>query len=689
MDGQENTLLEMLYSISRDLASALDLRTVLQRVLYAALEHVGGERGTIVVMDDTGNPVDATIVYGGRVHDHTTRQLRDTIDHGLAGWVVRHRQAVLIPDTSKDERWLQRPDDQSSQSGAKSAICVPLMAREKLVGVLTLVHPEPNAFEASHLDVMQAIADQAGIVVLNARLYAESQRQARVMTALVESALSINTSLRLDEVLQHILEQTNQALQVEDLALALLEDDELVCRRVLGPHAESLQALHIPAQKGVWGHVLRENRGVVVNQPGDAEGLDVLRALPDFNVHRLAIAPLRGRGGIIGLLVAINPLNRHFDPDALLVLSGIGSLAGSTIENAQLFERLDAAHRRYRELFENSIDPILLTDLQGRIMEANRMALTASGYSVDALREMAIDQLHEVNWAATGLDFELVNDTVPVSYESTLFRSHGTLSVEVHVQRVHFENELLLQWIFRDITERKELDALRNDLTSMIYHDLRSPLGNIVSSLDMLERLLEDQQDETVTAVMRIANHSIGRIQRLLNSLLDINRLEAGQPVVSQDAVSPAELVQDAVSAVMPQAGGRRQIIEVEMEETLPSIWADDDMVRRVLINLLENAIKFSPLDASIMVGARRHDAHMALFWVRDSGPGIPDDAKDMIFDKFKRLNASGGPKGLGVGLAFCRLAVTGHGGKIWVENNPDQGSTFFFTLPFAAAGWK
>src|SRR6187431_2015942 len=127
-------LLELLYHVSREVATALDLRTVLQRVMYEALQNVGGERCSIVVLDDAGKAVDATIVYGKEVHEHTTQQLRDTMERGLAGWLIR-------------------PDDAMDRSGLKSAICVPLLAREQLVGVLTLVHPAPKAFSEEQFDL--------------------------------------------------------------------------------------------------------------------------------------------------------------------------------------------------------------------------------------------------------------------------------------------------------------------------------------------------------------------------------------------------------------------------------------------------------------------------------------------------------------------------------------------------------
>ncbi len=145
-EAETKSTLEFLFNVSRELASALELRTVLQRILFQSLKYVGGERASIVVLDDNGRAVDSAIVYGRKVHDHTTQQLRETVERGLAGWVVRNRQSAWVPDTSLDERWLRRPDDAADQSGAKSALCVPLMARERLVGVLTLVHPVPGSY---------------------------------------------------------------------------------------------------------------------------------------------------------------------------------------------------------------------------------------------------------------------------------------------------------------------------------------------------------------------------------------------------------------------------------------------------------------------------------------------------------------------------------------------------------------
>jgi len=257
-------LLELLYHVSREVATALDLRTVLQRVLYEAIQNVGGERCSIVVLDDAGKAMDATIVYGKQIHEHTTQQMRDTMERGLAGWVIRNRKGVYLPDTSKDDRWLMRPDDAVDKTGAKSAICVPLLVREKMVGVLTLVHSRPNSFMTEQLDLMQAIADQAAVAVLNARLYTESQRQARVMTALAEGAAAMNASLREEEVYQRILIQTMQALQVETVALGMTEGDHIKFRAAAGYNAGNILGRKVPLGEGIVGIAARDGRGFVV-----------------------------------------------------------------------------------------------------------------------------------------------------------------------------------------------------------------------------------------------------------------------------------------------------------------------------------------------------------------------------------------------------------------------------------------
>jgi signal transduction histidine kinase len=172
-------------------------------------------------------------------------------------------------------------------------------------------------------------------------------------------------------------------------------------------------------------------------------------------------------------------------------------------------------------------------------------------------------------------------------------------------------------------------------------------------------------------------------MQRLISALLDISRLEAGQSILKPQIAEARNLLQEAVDVVKPNIESKMQTTSLVLPNESIFLYIDVDMIRRVIINLTENANKYTPNGGAIQLGCILNDDHAEL-WVRDSGPGIPAESARTIFDKYVRLQTENAPKGLGLGLAFCRLAVEAHGGKIWVESNRGQGSRFVMTLPLA-----
>ncbi len=403
------TSLELLYHISRELTSALDLQTVLQRVLLLSVKNVGAQNGSIIVLDDNGQPVESAIIVSDQIIEHTTPQLQVMIEHGLAGWVLKNNQAVLIPDTAHDERWLPRQGDEHTKAGSKSAVSVPVVSRERSIGVLTLVHPTPGFFNQDHLALIQAIADQAGIAVLNARLYAESQRQARVMTAVAESAAAITTTLDLDEVLQRILQQVTLALQVEAVSLALIDPQDNSLRFTVSTNqvAPIVTGLRLGSSEGIAGWVIREGHGVIIpDTTVDTRFRPEFDRQTGFLTRTVVCAPITARGKVIGVLEAINPSQGSFESDSLTMLTEVGNLAGAIIQNAQLFEQLQTAHQRYQELFEDNIDPILITNWQGNIVEANQQAAMVLETDKESLLGLSISQLHAIQADQSGETFK-------------------------------------------------------------------------------------------------------------------------------------------------------------------------------------------------------------------------------------------------------------------------------------------
>lgn len=686
-DTKTRASLELLYSISREFSSALDLSTVLRRVLLLSMRNIGANSGSIVVFDEQERPVESAIIVGDTIHNHTTQRLRSTLEQGLAGWVVRNRQAALVTDSSADKRWLARQYESEEQLGPKSVVSVPLLTRDVLVGVITLVQPERNFFTTEHLALIQAIADQAAIAVLNARFYAESQHQARLMTALAESAGKISVSLNLDDVLQGIVEQASQALNTKAVSLALFDpqDGKLVFRAATGGMNSILTNVRLQPGQGIVGWVAQEEEGVIVHDVEKDHRYDPrVDQSKGMGIRAIACSPIKYRGQVIGVIEAMHPALGFFEADALLLLSGIGGLAGTAIRHAQLFEQLQAAHQSYRELFENSIDPILISNWDGLILEVNQQLVTASEYSKEGLFGMDIVALFSQPADLLGPGFKNLHIGETIEYESSLRTRNGhEMPVQVFVRQVQLDTAQRIQWILRDITERKKLDSLRNDLTSMIYHDLRSPLANVVSSLDVLNAMLAQEEGNELRPLLDIAMRSTTRIQRLTDSLLDMDRLEAGQEVGVRQPCNVALLMREAVDTITPIANNKGQTIRVNFVDDLPFVLGDPDMIRRVIINLLENAAKFTQQGGTISLGVGP-EGNMLQIWVEDNGPGIPAAEHERIFDKFSRLRLSDSTRGMGLGLAYCRLAVQAHSGKIWVESEPGLGSRFIFLLPIA-----
>jgi NtrC-family two-component system sensor histidine kinase KinB len=684
--GTQKASLELLYRISREIATTLDLSTVLERVLSLSLKTIGAISGSIIVLDENGHPLESAMIVNDQLLSHTNEQLKATLEEGLAGWVVENRDAVNIPDTSQDERWLRRPDDEVT--GAKSVVAVPIMARNDLMGVITLAHPKPHYLQKYHMALVHAIADQAGIAILNAQLFGESERRARVMTALANSATAMSSTLRLETVLDNILKEIQTALQVEAVTLSLIDSDEgnLVYKAAIHDTIDlrsSLVGRKIRIGQGFAGWVAECGEGEIIPDTKDDPRFSQTNQLfPKISPYAIVAAPIFIPGKILGVLEAMNPLAGHFQADALQVLSGIGSLAGSSIRNAQLYEDLEITNSRYHDLFENSIDPIIITDLQGNVIETNNRTLETSQYSEKELKELSISEIHEIDWEGVGEDFSKLPDVASYSYESNLkTKNSEDIPIHVNVHQIQIANECRLQWILRDISERKKLDQLREDLTSMIFHDLRSPLSNVISSLDVIQASLPGAKDQDIQDLFDIANRSTVRIQRLTKSLLDINKLESGRAITNLEEVKPDELIHYAKQALITQSDAKKQTVSLTIPADLPLIHADRDMLERVLINLFQNAIKFTPSKGHIDFGVAV-DGNSIRFWVQDSGPGVDPEYIDRIFDKYTRIHPDERIKGLGLGLAFCRLAVEGHKGRIWVENLPEGGAKFTFTIP-------
>jgi signal transduction histidine kinase len=254
--------------------------------------------------------------------------------------------------------------------------------------------------------------------------------------------------------------------------------------------------------------------------------------------------------------------------------------------------------------------------------------------------------------------------------------------LETTMTRVDYGGREAIQWVGHDISERVALERMRDDLTHMIVHDLRNPLGSVMSSLQLMHTaFLEHDQAVPMLQLLGIAMRSGQKLYRLIDSLLDLGRMEAGETKLNKTLERPELLVLEAIDQVQPLVLSRDQTLTTQIMPGLPQVLVDRELILRVLTNLMDNAIKFTSYGGRITVEVE-HVQGDVRFAVRDTGLGIPRESRQRIFDRFARLESAEGVKGTGIGLAFCKLAVEAHKGRIWVESEEEHGATFYFTLP-------
>ena len=268
--------------------------------------------------------------------------------------------------------------------------------------------------------------------------------------------------------------------------------------------------------------------------------------------------------------------------------------------------------------------------------------------------------------------------------DSTFWRSDGSsFPVEFSATPMHAENGTLLGavMVFRDVTERRAIDRLKSEFVSTVSHELRTPLTSIRGALGLLSSGLLGPIAEKGKRMLDIAVGNTDRLVRLINDILDLERIGSGAVELTLGAVDAHAVMKDAsegLQSIADEAG-----VRLVVEPASGSLWGDSDRIIQTLTNLIGNAVKFSPPDTTVTVsGAAR--GMQFVFCIADQGRGVPDEKRETIFERFSQVDASDSRDkgGSGLGLAICQSIVIAHGGKIWAEPNEPAGSRFQFTIP-------
>jgi two-component system sensor histidine kinase/response regulator len=230
-----------------------------------------------------------------------------------------------------------------------------------------------------------------------------------------------------------------------------------------------------------------------------------------------------------------------------------------------------------------------------------------------------------------------------------------------------------------NLRKLRQTEELRDNLTSMLVHDLRSPLTGLAASLDLLGLHALANWNAKDRAITQLAKQTAVNLLDMVTSLLDISRFEAGMMPLNKTRADLRKIAEEAAASVHLLAGARS--LKKDFPGTSHTMECDPDIVRRVITNLLANAYKFTPDGSEVTVRIKQAEGECRLEVV-DEGPGIPEDYQKRIFEKFGQVQSRRNFQSTGLGLAFCKLAIEAHGGRIGVVSQPEQGSTFWFSLP-------
>ncbi len=229
----------------------------------------------------------------------------------------------------------------------------------------------------------------------------------------------------------------------------------------------------------------------------------------------------------------------------------------------------------------------------------------------------------------------------------------------------------------------------QEELSQFIVHDLRSPLSNVMTGLQTLQEIAGETLDSTQKSLIQMCLVSCNRMLTLINSLLDLARLEGGHMPLQLSEVNVKELVESSLKQVSVWADRNHVALDSDLAADVEMVYTDFELTMRILVNLLSNAIKFSKPESAVTVCTTSSDNAMLTFSVIDQGAGIPKEWADKVFNKFIQVEAHktgrGTVVGSGLGLTFCRLAVEALGGHIWLKSEVDKGTTITFTLPVSA----
>ncbi len=455
--------------------------------------------------------------------------------------------------------------------------------------------------------------------------------------------------------------------------------------------AEELQQRYPPNDQSAVAEVIRTGTSQFVGELTDTMlrqgAVDDLHyeLIRELGLESFVCVPLAVQDRVLGAItLATAESGRRYDETDLLFVEELGRRAGTAIENARLYQVADERAQASRVL-ESVADGVVLVDKEGIVRLWNPAAARITGF---ALEDVVGRPIFEVvpGWEELALRIPVADDPGTGRAETTPVELGGR---ELWISGSGVELDEGVVYAFRDLTEERALEQMRSDFVATVSHELRTPLAAIYGAALTIRRPDLELDDDLHDHLLQVIADESDRLASIVEDLLIASHLDSGKVRLAITDCDPAELVTGVVEAVGIHVPANVHLV-AQVEPELPRVRADPNQLRQVIGNLVDNAVKYSPDGGEVRVTAAANGGSVR-FSVSDSGLGIPAGEQRRIFEKFYRLdpNMTRGIGGTGLGLYISSELVRRFDGRIWVDSQEGEGSTFHVELPTAAAKRK
>jgi PAS domain S-box-containing protein len=665
------------YRIASVLGEPLSAVATLDAVAQAAAEALGASGAA--VLRQVGSHLE--LAGGYELRDELRALLERGSNPRAFSLAAEERRTLAAPRLAEDERFVDWRAEIAA-SGAQSLLALPLdEVRGQRGGLVVMLFAEQRRFTDDDLELATHVARAARGALDRSETYELERRARRLAQQLANTGREIATELDPGTVLDELARQATELLETEGASVSLLEGGELVLHSAAGPGSTEVLGARAPSTTRVAGDVIQSREPAVVRDvQADPRQLDA-DPLIGAGYGGYAAVPLIGPdGNVHGVLAVLSVSPREWRNDEIEALQALAANAAAALSNAELYQRVALEKSQSEAILSNVADGIVAVDREGKVVLWNAAAERITGVvAAEALGrtpEQALGRALAADGDA-GVPGRLVAlrhgaDEVWLSVTETVMRDpSGAISGRI--------------FAFRDISEERRVEEMKSDFVGTVSHELRTPLTSIYGFAETLLR--EDvhfAEEERRTFLRYIASES-ERLTTIVDTLLSVARLEAGEIPVRLGPTDVSTLVAEVIETVEAARGDAHNFIADVPAEPLDAE-ADREKLRHVLGILLDNAVRYSPAGGRVHVSARGSNGRIELR-VEDEGIGIAPAEREHIFRKFYRGESSArvvGTGNTGLGLFIAEGLVTAMGGTIRVESEEGEGSTFVLDLPGA-----